>query len=191
MKATAAETESGMPNADDREDAADQRERQVQEHQQRVADRAERHVEQARRSAASAIGTTIDEPPHGALLVLELAAVLQEVAGRQARLQPGELLLRLGHEAAQVPAADVDLGRHAAHALLAADLGRAFDAGDRRDLRQRDALARRRRTSRIRPSASRSARAFSGKRTTTANRRWPSTTCVASRAGDAPFRSAR
>ena len=133
----------------------------------------------------SAIGHHDGELPHGALLVLELAAVLDEVARRQlASRAASSFALDLGHEPAEVAAADVGLGDHAPHAVLAADLrGRLDDAGTSAICASGTRSPPGAGTS-SRSSSGMSPRADSGKRTTTANRRCSSISVVACLPGD-------
>ena len=75
------------------------------------------------------------EPPRGPLLVLELPAPLDEVAGGQLH-RGGHPLLRLGHEAADVAAAHVRLDDEPALAALVVDGLRALDRADVGDARR-------------------------------------------------------
>ena len=86
---------------------------------------------------------------HGSLLVLELPAVLHEIARRQRGLHRGQLRLHLRHKPAEVAPADVRLHHHAAHAVLAAHLGRCLAGHDPRHLPQRHPLTTRRRDQQV------------------------------------------
>ena len=107
MNPTEAGTERYKPGDGQRQNAADQGEGQVEEDEQGQPQGVEGQEEQEQDQPDG--GRQDDrQPAHGPLLVLELAAPGQVIAGRErdvaADLAPG-----LGHESAQVPAGDVAL----------------------------------------------------------------------------------
>ncbi len=77
-----------------------------------------------------------DQAPHRALLVLELAAVGDEVALRQRDTSRRDFALHVGSEAPEVPAPDIALHDDEALTVFVIDEFGAFDDPDRRDLRQ-------------------------------------------------------
>ena len=84
------------------------------------------------------------ETLHGALLILELAAPGDEIAGRQFHRRV-DFLLRLGDEAADVAVGHVALDDDAPLCHFAADLRRAFGDVDLGELAERNERAARRR----------------------------------------------
>ena len=81
---------------------------------------AERHPQQHENSCDDD-GHNDGQSAHGALLVLELPAILDRVAGRQFHLLR-DALLDVRHDSAQIPAAHVALHNPASLILLAIDL---------------------------------------------------------------------
>ncbi len=104
----------------ERDDAANRRERNVREDDPGAPDRAER-VEEQDEDQEHADRHDDGEPRHRALLVLELAAERDVVAGLQ-RHAARDLRLRFPHDAAHVPPADEHRDRHQPAARFAADV---------------------------------------------------------------------
>ena len=110
---------NGRPMTPEPEHAADAGEEHAAEDHQGVAERVEREVEQAQDQGQGQRHDD-EEPPLGPLQVLELAAPLDRVAGRELHLA-ADPLLGLLDERADVAAPDVGLDDDPPLAPLALD----------------------------------------------------------------------